>query len=112
MPAASQKGVATTLLAPVTTGTGLGVAVPITSKNPRVHIIGAGTISGGTLIIEEALDPSYSGTWSQLLSVTASSLTGGAEQVLHILGTLSAIRARISSNITGGGTIAVTLVSD
>ncbi len=108
------KGVATSLLPLLTTtGTGDSVAVPITSQHPRFHVRGAGTITGGTIIIEEALDPDYAGTWSQITSIAASGLTGGAEQVIHLVdATLGSVRARISSNITGGGSVSADLVTD
>jgi len=75
-----------------------------------------GTTSGGTLIIEEAdwLDDEvpYSGTWSQIASVAASSFTGTAQILYHISNSAYGyVRVRISSNITGGGTVAVTLRS-
>jgi hypothetical protein len=114
MTVATLKGQTTELLpALTTTGTGVAVSVPISSKCPRFHVRGAGTISGGTIIIEEALSPDYTGTWSQIQSIAASGLTGGAEQVIHLIdSTISAVRARISSNITGGGSVSVDLVSD
>lgn len=109
---ASQEGVKTILLDTVTTGTGTGVAVPITSKNQRVTTRGSGTISGGTVAIEEASAADYTGTWSNLATITAVDVTGGAEKVTHISGTVGAIRARVTANITGGGNITVELVSD
>lgn len=69
----------------------------------------SGTTSGGAISIEEAYyDPAngvYGGTWSVIQSVNASTFTGGAQVVVHITGSVWAIRARISSNITGGGSI-------
>ena len=112
MSLASSKGIEVLSLSAATTGTGTSVNIPISSNNPRINVRGVGTISGGTLILEEASSPAYTGTWSQLLSITASALTGGAEQVVHILGTLGAVRGRISSNITGGGSVTVGVISD
>lgn len=114
MTVAALRGITTELLPLLTTtGTGASVSVPISSRCPRFHVRGAGVITGGTIIIEEALDPAYAGTWSQIQSVSASGLSGGAEQVIHLVDvTLSAVRARISSDITGGGSVSVDLVSD
>lgn len=109
MTQAAQKGVPIALLTAVTTGTGVGKVVPISSKNPRVHFRANGTITGGAVVLEEAEDPNYTGTWSTLYTYTPAT---SSEQVVHILGTLGAIRARVSSNITGGGTITANLVSD
>jgi len=109
---ASTKGVIASLLSLVTTGTGTGVVLPISSSNPRVHFRGAGTITSGTVLLEEAQSYDYAGTWSLLYTLDALTLTGGKEQVVHILGTIGAIRARVSANIVGGGTITAELVSD
>ena len=112
MATATQKGVPYTLLAATTTGTGTAVAIPITSDHQRISIITADTTSGGTLLLEEAHTVDYSGTWSVLATITASALTGGDVQVYHIFGTLGFVRARVSSDITGGGTIAAEIVTN
>lgn len=109
MSAAASKGVATPLQTAVTTGTGTGVAVPITSKNPRVHMRAAGTITAGTVVLEEASVPSYTGAWSLLYTYTP---TSDGETVVHIAGTVGALRTRVTSNILGGGTVTTELVSD
>lgn len=109
---ASMKGVIVILLDAVTSGTGVGVAIPITSESQRVTIRGTGTITGGTVVIEEASNPDYTGTWSNINTTAASEVTGNAEKVIHITGTVGAIRARVTVNITGGGNITVELVSE
>lgn len=83
--------------------------------NARLTVVfqSTGTTSGGTLIIEEAYydpnsEPTYAGTWSQIASVSASAFTGGAQQVYHVTqASCFALRVRISSTITGGGTVSV-----
>jgi hypothetical protein len=105
------KGVESLSLSAAITGTGIAYSIPNSSKDSNVNLRGAGTISGGTIIIEEASDPTFAGTWSQIQSITASALTGGAEQIVHIAGLVRALRARISSDITGGGTVTVGIVS-
>ena len=107
---ATQQGVVLNLLSAVTTGTSPSVVIPSTKKNPVIQVTGSGTITGGTIILEEAFDPAYAGTWSQLASITASTLTGGVIQNYHFLGSLVAVRARISSDITGGGKISVDII--
>ena len=111
MPESLQQGVLTSILGAAISGTGNPFCVPNSRTQTRVNITGAGTISGGTLIIEESEDPTFAGVWSQILSVAAITLTGGALQTLHIFSTLGFIRARISANITGGGTVAVTAMT-
>ena len=95
-----------TLQSAATTGNGSAGSV---EDRGTVYVVGAGTISGGTVVIEEAHSEDYSGTWSSLQTITASALTGGAVQAIHVSGFYRAVRARISSTITGGGTISATL---
>lgn len=74
-----------------------------------------GTTSGGTLQIEEAYypctvgsdGPVYTGTWSAIGSaITASSFSGTAQQVVHIIGcSCWAVRVRVATTITGGGSV-------
>jgi hypothetical protein len=81
------------------------------------YVRGIGTITGGTLIIEEAdwnqfIDVDYTGTWSQIQSVTLSTLSGGAQLSIHITdSSYGFVRARISSTVTGGGSITVAVRS-
>lgn len=75
-----------------------------------------GTTSGGTVLIEEAdwgpLEAPYSGTWSQVQSVAASTFTGGTEVTIHIVNSAyHYVRVRISSAITGGGSMTAVLLS-
>ncbi len=93
----------------VTTGTSLPIARFVDSLN-TIYLRSIGTTSGGTIIIEEAdwgpLEAPYSGTWSQITSITASTFTGGAQFAYHIPdSSYGWIRIRIGSAITGGGTI-------
>lgn len=105
------KGQLVALLTAVSTGTSNTITFPKDSDNPSVEVTGAGTISGGTVIIEENMtDPAFAGTWSQIQSITASGLTGGASQVVHIIGNVKFLRVRVSSNITGGGTISANVL--
>ncbi len=93
--------------------TGNGGIYPLHSRNARTTIVlqSIGTTSGGTISIEEAYYPSsigvsYAGTWSVIQAVSASSFTGTAQLVVHVMAPVWAIRTRISSTITGGGTVA------
>lgn len=69
------------------------------------------TTSGGTLKIEVASRPNYTGTWGQIGSdVSASSFTGGAQLPVYVSPNAhSYLRVRISSDITGGGKVLVWL---
>lgn len=80
------------------------------------YVTGTGTISGGTVSFEEAdyadAQMPYTGTWSDLGSgydVTASGLSGGATQVVHLpVRKYRFVRPFIEAAITGGGSISVT----
>lgn len=78
-------------------------------RDVTVYLYGSGTVSGGTIVIEEAHSSSYGGTWGVLSTITASTLNG-ALQAVHVSGLVAALRIRISSAITGGGSIGATAV--
>lgn len=82
------------------------------------YIEGTGTISGGTLILEEAASHDYTGTWSDLTNgtpVDLTDVTGGEVLAYHVGGpggqfAYGAVRARVGDAVTGGGSITVKLV--
>ena len=100
------------------TGVLSGTSQPVDSLGfgaNTVYLRSVGTTSGGTILVEEAdwgpLEGTYTGTWAQVASVAASSFTGGAISATHAtLGAYKYLRVRISSAITGGGTILASLV--
>ena len=101
------------------TGVTTGTSQPIDYKSHGIvtfYLRSIGTTSGGIVLIEEAdwdeKEQVYSGTWSQVASIAASSFTGGAQTAYHVTdSSYGYLRARISSTITGGGTIMVSLRS-
>lgn len=109
---ALMKGVLVSSLSAATTGTGTPVNVPITSDHLYIVVLGAGTISAGTLILEEAHDPEYAGLWSQLQSIDLTTLTGADALIIHINATFRAVRARLSADVTGGGNVTVQFMSN
>ncbi len=91
--------------------TGTGTAFPFNDcRQVNWEIVSDGTTSGGTVKIESASASDYSGTWNELDSLDASTISGGASY-----GNTTPmppggwVRARVSSNITGGGSITVKL---
>jgi len=92
-----------------TTGNGGVLMLNGLVEQLNVFLFSTGTTSGGTVSIEEAYwdpaNPQFSGTWSVIAAVNASTFTGGASVMLHYPGGFWAVRCRISSNITGGGSI-------
>ena len=99
------------------TGVTTGRSQPIPPQQHQaacITVIGNGTLSTGVVTIEEATwlptQMPYSGTWSVITTVTASTLTGGAQTVLHLAPTaLTNIRVRVSTDITGGGGVSAVL---
>ena len=85
--------------------------------SPMFVIIGNGTTSGGNITLEEAFwftrkegnaeaQMPYSGTWSSIVVVPASDVTGGKQKIVHIdPNAFKFVRVRISDAITGGGGI-------
>ncbi len=85
---------------------------PAQTQRATFYIEGTGTTSGGTVLLEECSDESFAGTWSIIQTITASTqLTGGLCLAVHAPAVYGVIRARISSAITGGGTIAMTILA-
>ncbi len=82
-----------------------------------VFYTSVGTTSGGTLILEGAdysdqplHDGPYTGTWVQIESRAASSFTGSVQLAFSLPpAAFGWIRVRISSAITGGGSVLVTM---
>lgn len=107
-----------TEVAGVVVGVTAGQSQPIDARAQNqlsFYFRSIGTTSGGTILIEEAdwsdLEMPYSGTWSLISSITASSFTAGAQLAYHTTApaAFGFTRVRISSAITGGGTITVAL---
>ena len=97
----------------VTTGTSKPVLILGGPQNLTFALTSVGTTSGGTILIEESdepMDAAGNYTWSQVQSIAASSFTGAAKVLVHVaIGAGIYVRVRISSAITGGGTIYVRL---
>ncbi len=95
------------------TGVTTGTSVPVNRAGVgilSIYLRSIGTTSGGTILIEEAEwgpnEHVYSGTWSVIATVSASAFTGTAQQAYHVTNcAYGFVRVRISSTITGGGTV-------
>ena len=95
------------------TGVTSGQSLPIDTSGlslTTVYLRSVGTTSGGTVLVETAdwgpLEPVYSGTWATIATILASSFSGGTQtQVAISPSALRYVRVRISSTISGGGTI-------
>lgn len=97
------------------TGVTTGTSQPIDMSVQGIvafYFRSVGTTTGGTVLIEEAdwgpKEAPYSGTWSQVASISPNNFTGGAQQAFHIADcSYRYLRVRISSTVTGGGTVLV-----
>ena len=98
------------LLDAVTTGTSKPVSAVNSARDVTVTYTGNGTTSGGTVLLEESDQAPYTGTWSLIETVSASTVTGNAKAAHHIrIGAGLYVRARVSSDMTGGGTLTVSV---
>lgn len=108
---AISRGVEFLLQENATSGNGNAVAIPPSAKKHVINARGTGTIASGVISIEEADNAEYAGTWSVIQTINAVDLTGGADKAVHIDSIISAIRARISTPIGGGGSVTVGIKS-
>ena len=70
-----------------------------------LYATGLGTISGGAVTIEEAPTENYGGTWSDTgATVTPADVTGGKTKAVRLTtGCYGFIRARVTTQVSGGG---------
>ena len=101
--------------------TGTGGVLNLQGKIRYLTIVaqGSGTITTGAVSIEESfyenIPPGgiesdgipYTGTWSVLTTVTGSALTTGSQQIIHVQGSVWAVRPRITTAIAGGGSMTI-----
>jgi hypothetical protein len=97
------------LQAAATTGAGNAASFNATAPGlAKIYITGSAGVGAGAVQLEEAHDPNYGGTWSAIgapVTVVASTT-----KVVSATGPFGALRARISTNVTGG-TVDVDLFS-
>lgn len=93
----------------------LGIPVDVSQfAAPVIYIKGTGTTSSGVITIEEAdwspTEFPYTGTWSSIITVNASDVTGGAQKAVHLsIGSYGWVRVRITTEVGGGGSVSVVL---
>jgi len=86
-------------------------------KSLVFYFTSTGDTTTGNLLIEEAdwdplTEPPYSGTWSQVVSITTVSFTGGAQVAYHISPNEYAfLRVRINTGVSTGSIKAVARAS-
>jgi len=98
---AAMSGVAFALQAPgSTTGNGNVLAIPPSFRNHNILIKGSAGIGAGAIQIETSNDIADANTWAPIggpVTVIAST-----DIVVNLTGYFKFLRARISTNLTGG----------
>ncbi len=105
----------TNLINASTTGTLTTPAIDCRSfSNLTLYSTGAGTVSGGVVVIEEAATADYSGTWSAIAGLTdPTAASGGKTIAVHLItGAYGFLRARLTTQISGGGSWSLDLVGN
>ena len=96
------------------TATGNGTVLVIQSKikNHSFYVTGATGVSAGAVTLEHAPAPDYAGTWQTCAA--AVTVAAGTTKVTTLSNTpLVAVRARVSTTVTGtGGSVTVTYIGN
>jgi hypothetical protein len=114
---AATRGNLITLQDAKATGNGLALAIPPGITKHLFYVSAATGVTAGAITFESASDPNYAGTWAALPSYTdptpgkVNPLTVVAdnEKLYSYEGPLAAVRARISTTISGGGAPSATV---
>jgi hypothetical protein len=112
---AASKGLKITIQDAATTGNGTHLGIPSSIKHHIFYVRGAAGVTAGAITFETASDPDYTGDWAPLVNhlatPTSNPLTVVAEdeEIYVYEGTLAAVRARISTTISGGASPSVTV---
>lgn len=94
------SGVLFPMQSAATTGAGTAAAIPPSFHDHNFYIKGSSGVNAGAIQLESADDPTYTGTWNPQgnpITVVASS-----ELSITLAGIFPALRARISTTVTGG----------
>lgn len=83
-----------------TTGNGAELDLKGSCREHTLYIEGSAGISAGAVQLETAAEPGYTGTWAAIGS--AVTVTATAIKIVQFSGVLGVVRARISTNMTGG----------
>lgn len=100
-----------TLLSAATTGTGTAYQMGGLGREHTFYIVpNSGTFVAGAVILETAPATDTTGTWAPLAGATT--LVSATLAIVSYTGCLLAIRARLSTAVTGTGTVSVYYVSN
>jgi len=73
---------------------------PLDGTEVVIYIETGAGVSAGTVKIEEAHDRAYTGTWSEINSV--STIAANTLYAIHFSGAFGSVRVRFDTAITGG----------
>jgi lipocalin len=82
-----------------TTGAGLAVDLGGITRELAFHVIWSAGVNAGQVKMETAFDVSYTGTWAP---IATADFVASTVQVVQATGAYRAVRARISTTVTGG----------
>ena len=108
-PVAAMSGVPYTLQAATTTGNGNIVAIPTSFRNHTIIITAAAGVTSGAIQIETANDPNDANTWAPL-TASPTTVVAASDVLVEYEGHLNFVRARVTTNISGGGAPSATVV--
>ena len=86
----------------VTTGTSTVIVTDYKVLYQTILIRWHGTCSGGTVVVEAATLDSWDHTWAPIATISAHS---NIEDVVTLAFPTHSVRVRVTSDVTGGGTI-------
>jgi hypothetical protein len=106
---AAMSGVPFTLLTAVTTGTSTAIAIPPSFRNHTIIITATTGTSAGAVQMETANDPNDANTWAAL-TASPTTVVAATDVLVNLTGLINFIRARVTTNISGGSGPAVTVI--
>lgn len=92
----------------VATGAGSAVNLGGMMRSLRAYATFASGVSAGVVTIEEAPSTDYAGTWAAI--GTLGFVDGGCATLAQAAGGMLAVRARITTTVSGGGSPTVTVI--
>lgn len=100
------KGQLVAIQSATTTGNGTVLAIPTDITNHIFYITASNaTVSAGKVFCETSDDPAFGGTWAAIGS--EQTLIQNTKLTVTFQGALAFVRARVSTNVTGGATVSV-----
>ncbi len=106
---AAMSGVPYALQSAATTGSGNIVCPPQSFRNHQLIITVPAGVTAGAIQPEASDDSTYTGTWAPIGGGPVTVPSASSQVVVEFTGIYKAIRARISTTVSGGATPSVTV---